>query len=188
MPTNSLDSEMSEKKRSTFGLRLSQLADLFAIAVKNQALTEFNCTDEHFDKKLHKQLIEVIAGNSFLFPAASEIAENEQDVMTSLTGQSLREILFNPQSSVEQLHVVKEAGKRLTTTCTSEVERAIVTTIYHAAIACSLVYHNKKISQHSYDKLDESFTLLIEKKWMTHELVQLFSQARHVCQNKRNKK
>ena len=82
----------------------------------------------------------------------------------------------------------KEAGKRLTATSVSEAERAVATTIYHAAIARCLVHHNKKITQHSYNKLDESFTLLIEKKWMAFELVELFTRARDICKKKRGKK
>jgi hypothetical protein len=58
-------------------------------------------------------------------------------------------------------------------------------TIYYAAIASSLVHHNEKISQHSYETLGQSFMELAEKKWMALELVQLFSQANRMCQEKK---
>jgi len=183
-----LGSEMSKKRRSTFGLRLGQLADLFAIAAKVHASTGADCADERLASRLRNQLMEVIPGNSLLFPAASDIPENEQCDVSSLTGQSLQDILLSPKVGIEQLQVVKEAGKRLTVTSTSEAERAVATTIYHAAIARCLVHHSKKISQHPYDKLDESFALLMEKKWMIDELVELFSQARIICRSKRSKK
>jgi hypothetical protein len=64
----------------------------------------------------------------------------------------------------------------------------VATTIYHAAIARCLIHHDKKITKHSYEKLDESFALLIEKKWMADELAELFSQARRICRSKRSKK
>jgi hypothetical protein len=83
--------------------------------------------------------------------------------------------------------VIKEASKRLTTTSVSEAELAVVTTIYHAAIASCLVHHAKKITQHSYEKLDESFALLIEKKWMASELVELFSNARGICRKSKER-
>jgi len=38
------------------------------------------------------------------------------------------------------------------------------------------------ITKQSYEKLDESFALLIEKDWIAVELVELFSEARRVCQ------
>jgi hypothetical protein len=179
---------VSKKRKSTFGLRLGQLADLFAVAAKDQAPTEAGRADEHLAQMLRRQLTEVMPGNSLLFPAASQISADHQCELTSLEGQSLLQVLFTSESSVTQLQVVKEAGKRLSATAVSEAERAVATTIYHAAIARCLVHHNKKITQHSYSKLEESFALLIEKNWMAHELVELFSKARRICQSKRSKK
>jgi len=46
----------------------------------------------------------------------------------------------------------------------TSIERAVATTIYHAAIVHCLVHHDKKTSQHSYDKLDESFALRIARQ------------------------
>jgi hypothetical protein len=129
-------------------------------------------------------------GNSLLFTAGSKISEYKQRDVISLAERSLQEVLFNPESSVEQLQVIKEAGKHLTTSSNSEEERALATTIYYTytAIASCLVHHGKKITQHSYEKLDESFALLVEKTWMTNELVELFSKARRIYQSKRSTK
>jgi hypothetical protein len=179
---------MDRNKKSTFGLRLDQLADLFAVAAEDQASTEADCAEERLADMLRRQLTEVMPGDSLLFSTASEVSENQQCDLTSLTGRSMLEVLSDPESSVSQLQVVKEASKRLTTTSVSEAERAVATTVYHAAIARCLVHHDKKITQHSYEKLEESFALLIEKKWMARELVELFSQARRICQSKRGKK
>jgi hypothetical protein len=179
---------VSKKRKSTFGLRLGQLADLFAVAAKDQARTEAGPADERLAQMLRRQLTEVMPGNSLLFPAALEISANQRCDSTALAGRSLLQVLFSPESSVGELQVVKEAGKRLTATSVSEVERAVATTIYHAAIARCLVHHNKKITQHSYNKLDESFALLIEKDWMAHELVELFSHARRICKSRRSEK
>ena len=179
---------MSEKRKSTFGLGLGQLADIFAMATKDQASTERNCTEECLVEMLRHQLTEIMPGNSLLFATASKISEYEQRDVISLAERSLQEVLFNPESSVQQLQIIKEAGKLLTTSSDSKVERALATTIYHAAIASCLVHNGKKITQHSYEKLDESFALLIEKTWMTNELIELFSKARRICQSKWNKK
>jgi len=180
--------EMGRNKKSTFGLRLDQLADLFAVAAEDQAPTEADRADEPLAEMLRRQLTQVMPGNSLLFPAASGVSANQRYDVTSLAGRSLLQVLFSPESSISQLQVVKEASKRLTTTSVSEAERAVATTIYHAAIARCLVHHGKKITQHSYNKLDESFALLIEKKWMASELVKLFSDARRICKGKRRKK
>lgn len=179
---------MSEKRKSTFGLGLGQLADIFVMATKDQASTERNCTEECLVEMLRHRLTEIMPGNSLLFATASKISEYDQSDVISLAERSLQEVLLNPESRIEQLQVIKEAAKRLTISSNSDAERALATTIYHAAIASCLVHHGKKITQHSYEKLDESFVLLIEKTWMTNELIELFSKARRICQSKRNKK
>ena len=182
------DSEMRRQRKSTFGLKRGQLADLFAIAVREQGSTEEDQAEQDLSEKLRCFLTEVIPNNSLLFPSAPEIPGNELCDVTRLTGRSLQEVLFSLEASVEQLQIVKEGSKRLTKMSTSEAEHAIATTIYHAAIACCLVQNNRKITQHTYEKLDKSFSLLIDKKWMADELVQLFSQARCICRSKRSKK
>ena len=179
---------MSRIRKSTFGLRLGQLADLFAVAVKNQASSEGNCAEENLAELLQGELTEIMPGSSLLFPAVTEISANQQGSMITIAEQSLQQILFSPDSHVNQLQLLKEAGKHLTISSVSEAERAIANTIYHAAIASCLVHHDNKITQHSYDKLDESFALLIEKKWMARKLVELFSNARRICQTKRSQK
>ena len=174
-----------QKKRSTFGLRLDQLADLFGVAADDPVLAKADCADEHLAKTLHRRLTEVMPGNSLLLMTISKIAPSD---LTAMVGKSLLQALSGPESSISRLQTVKEASKSLSTAAVSEQERAVATTIYHAAIASCLVHHDKKISQHSYDKLDESFALLIEKTWMARELVELFSNAQQVCQTKRSKK
>lgn len=179
---------MRKKRKSTFGLRLDQLADLFAVAAKDRATTETNHTDKHLVQMLRCQLTEVLPGNVLLFPSGTISSDNKQCDLTSLAGRSLLQLFLSSETSISQLEVIKEASKRLTKKSVSEAELAVATTIYHAAIASCLVHHAKKITQHSYEKLDESFALLIDKRWMASELVELFSWARDICKKKRVKK
>jgi hypothetical protein len=188
MPAMSLGSKMGEEKRSTFGLKLDQLADLLAVAAEDHVPTEADCDHEHLVETLRRRLTGVMSGNSQFLAALSKISACDKSDVTAMTGLSLLQVLSNPESSVSQLRVVKEASKSLSTAAVSEQERAVATTIYHAAIASCLVHHDRKISQHSYDKLDESFALLIEKIWMARELVELFSDARRICQAKMSQK
>jgi hypothetical protein len=173
---------MSSNRKTTFGLRLGQLADLFAMAVNKQETPEAGCAEEKLARMLHYELAEVMPGSSLLFPAVSEVSVSRQSDLALLVGQSLLQLFFGPEATIGQLQLVKEAAKRMTITSASEAQRAVANTIYHAAIARCLILHNKKITKHSFEKLDESFALLIEKDWMAAELVELFSDARRVCQ------
>ncbi len=179
---------MRRKRKSTFGLRLDQLADLFAMAAKDQAPAETNRADERLAEMLRCRLTEIMPGNTLLFQADSNASADQQSDLTSMAGRSLLQVLLNSETSISRLQIVKEASKRLTTMSVSDAERAVATTIYHAAIASCLLHHDRKITQHSYNKLNESFVLLIEKKWMARELVELFARARGICQSKRSKK
>jgi hypothetical protein len=174
--------EMSNNRKTTFGLRLGQLADLFAVATKDQAFPEAEYAEGDLAEMLRIELAEVLPGSSLLFPAVSEISASRQSDVALLVGQSLMQLFFGPESTISQLQLIKEAAKHLTGTLVSEAQRAVANIIYHAAIARCLLLHNKKITKHSYEKLDESFALLIEKDWMTRELVDLFSDARRICQ------
>ena len=179
---------MRKKRKSTFGLQLAQLADLFAVAAKDRAPTEANLTDGNLAKMLRRQLTEVLPGNALLLSSSTKVFEKKQCDLISLAGRSLLQVFLSSETSISQLQVIKEASKCLTTKSVSEAELAVATTIYHAAIASCLVHHAKMITQHSYEKLDESFTLLLEKKWMAFELVEMFSRARDICIKKRRKK
>lgn len=174
---------MSDNRKTTFGLRLGQLADLFAVAVKNQESSEPECAEENPAQMLRDELAEVMPGSSLLFPAVSEISTSRQSDADLLAGQSLRQLFFGAEAAIGQLQLIKEASKHLTGTLASGAGRAVANTIYHAAIARCLTVHNKKITKHTYKKLDESFALLMEKDWMAAELVELFSDARRVCQS-----
>jgi len=180
--------EMSRKRKSTFGLRLDQLADLFAVAAEDREFTEADHDDERLARILRRQLTLVLPKNVLLFPGNSNVSDKQPCDLTSLAGRSLLQLLLGPETGLNQLKLVKEAAKRLTTTSVSEEERAVATTIYHAAIASCLVNYDNKITQHSYDKLDESFALLMDKKWMAFELVELFSRARRICKSRQTKK
>jgi hypothetical protein len=166
---------MRKKKKSTFGLRLDQLADLFAVAAKDRVPTEGDSTDGNLAQMLRCQLTEVLPGNVLSFPNSTKVSDKKQCDLTSLAGRSLLQVFLSSETSIGQLQVIKEASKCLTKTSVSEADFAVVTTIYHAAIASCLVHNAKKISQLSYEKLAESFTLLIQKKWMAFELVEMFS-------------
>jgi hypothetical protein len=173
---------MSSNKKTTFGLRLGQLVDLFAVAVKNQESPGDDCAEENLSQMLRDELAEVLPGSSFLFPAVSEISTSRQSNLALLVGQSLQKLFLGTEVTIGQLQLVKEVAKRLIGTLDYGARRAVANTIYHAAIARCLILHNKKITKHSYEKLDESLALLIEKDWMAAELIELFSDARIVCQ------
>ena len=101
-----------------------------------------------------------------------------------LAGESLGNLLRNPATEVSTLEKIKEYGKRMAGSAESEIEQETAGTIYYAAIASTLVYHNRKITQYAYFELARYFTSLIENKWILPELIRLFQQGREICNKK----
>jgi len=175
-------------KQSTYGLKLEQLANLFSVAAEE----ENHMDDFHNEKAaaglLQNQLTSSLPKDSLLLNSILMMLDQPGSDIQSLAGKSLLEVLLNPKSDAGLLRVIKDYSKSLSRSSTCEVEMAVATIIYYAALASLLIYHEKKITQYSYESLDESFALLMEKKWMAEELVELFSRARRICESKREKK
>jgi hypothetical protein len=93
--------------------------------------------------------------------------------------------LLSPPPDLPLLQALKDCSKAMSSALDAKSEVALATTIYYASLAAALVHRDRKITQHSYGTLDESFALLIEKDWMAPELIALFSRARSVCQSRR---
>jgi len=175
-------------KQSTYGLKLEQLANLFSVAAEE----ENHMDDFHNEKAaaslLQNQLTSSLPKDSLLLNSILMMLDQPGSDIQSLAGKSLLEVLLNPKSDAGLLRVIKDYSKSLSRSSTCEVEMAVATIIYYAALASLLIYHEKKITQYSYEALAESFALLMEKKWMAEELVELFSRARRICESKREKK
>ncbi len=175
------------RKTSTYGLRLDQIESLFSVSAGDPDPAGEKGDNEKMADLLRKQLTCPLAARSVLFDVLVMMMERQGYDTQPLAGRPLGEVLQNPQSDVGLLRAIKDCSKRLSCTLDSQAETALATTIYFAALAGALVYHDKKITQYSYEKLDESFALLIEKKWMAKELVELFSEARRTCQGRQGK-
>jgi len=173
---------------STYGLKLEQLANLFSVAAED----ENHIGDFHNEKAtaglLRNRLTSTLPKDSLLFNAILMMLDQPGSDIQSLAGKSLLEVLLNPKSEAGLLQSIKNYSKNLSCSSTCEAEMAVATIIYYAALASLLIYHEKKITQYSYEALDESFALLMEKKWIPEELTELFSGARRICESKRDEK
>jgi hypothetical protein len=130
---------------------------------------------------LQEQLTRPLPHGSLLLDTMFMTLDRQGCDTRELTGRSLGKILLNPHSDIDLLKGIKDCGKKLSCALESEAERTLATTLYFAALASALVYHERKITESAYEKLNESFALLMQKKWMTQELIELFTRARHIC-------
>ena len=106
-----------------------------------------------------------------------------------LSGKTLVEVLLDPRTDIGLLRAIKECCKRLSSgSGVQGGDRCRHDLCTMPRLASALVYHDKRITQHSYETLDEAFKLLIDKPWMDPELAGLFSQARGLCRGKEDRR
>jgi hypothetical protein len=175
-------------KESTYGLRIDQMAGLFAMGREEPNLADNGADRGTMAGLLRRQLASTLPKHSLLFDALLMMMDQEGYDTQSLRGRSLGDVLLDPLSDLDLLRAIKNCSKRLSHELDSEVEAALATTIYFASLASALVFHDRKITQHPYEKLDESFTELAGKTWMARQLTELFSRAREVCASKKDER
>lgn len=77
--------------------------------------------------------------------------------------------------------MTKDYGRRLSANAESEAEDHTAITIYYAAIAHALIYHDLKIAKYSYTDLKKSFFQLSRQNWIPENLCDLFRKASEYC-------
>jgi hypothetical protein len=98
--------------------------------------------------------------------------------LKSLSGASLGDLLMNPRTPIEVLIRIKDHTKAQGAASQGETEQEVALTVYYAAIASALAYHNAKISEHSCKGLKEAFKKIERNLWTPANLVTLFQTAR----------
>ena len=102
--------------------------------------------------------------------------------LRAVAGEPLGDLLQNPERGISVIKEIKEYAKRSGNSATSEIESDIFLVIYYGAIANALLFHNQKITQHSYKDLEQFFCSLTKKNWVLDELIYLFKKAHEHCQ------
>jgi len=171
-------------KKSTFGLKVEQLADLLSIGIEEADFLDKISGDGATEELMQAWLITPLPKEASLIDALLVIMGQMGYGIESLTGKSLSQVILDPKTDIGILKAIKTYSKKLCATVESEAEKAIAVTIYYAVLASSLVHHNQTISQSSYESIEKSLSMLIAKKWLTPELKELFSLARCICKDK----
>ena len=117
--------------------------------------------------------------------ALPTILKRLYEKMPPLMGRPLGSLLKSPDTKLEHLEAIKEYAKEMTSTADTDAKYETRIVVYYAAIAAALVFQCHKITKHSSEKLESSFSSLARRDWITDDLAQLFSKARQICRSKR---
>jgi len=98
-----------------------------------------------------------------------------------LGGKPLKDVLLDSQSGLGLLRNIKRYGKKLANR--AEPEHSVGIAVYYAAISSALLFHDDKITRHSYRYLADSLDVL-ETEWMPSDLAAHISEARRLCRGR----
>ena len=93
----------------------------------------------------------------------------------------MEERLLDPGTPVTALRTLKDDSKAMARRDASQADRAAATTVYYAAIASALVFHDHKITGQAYGQLHEGLSTLGAKPWVPAGIKSLFAKAREIC-------
>jgi hypothetical protein len=103
-----------------------------------------------------------------------------------LPRETIGDLLREPKTPTSLLKKLKRHGKDLFSNTENRPEHDVGLTIYYAAIANALVFHDVLITRFGYPRLERSFATLVDREWMFPELRALFAQARNHCLAKKS--
>jgi len=173
------------KEETTSGVSPRRLARLLALGVQHGSnnpgggrtpagvLQEILDTQLPLDSTLPNSLAAVLNWTS--------------DEVLSAGGRTIRELLLDPETHLVVIKTLKDYGKGLVRRAGPNAKETAATVIYYAAIASALVFHGRRITQHSYRTLYEAYTELRRRSWVPSELKDLFEKARRICRERKRK-
>ena len=173
------------KEETTYGMSPEQIARLLAIGLET-ADDEDDLGDSRTTADILRDMLESKLCLDPTIPDSLPAVLNRPcDSLLPAASQTLQNLLLNSETGLAVIKTLKDYGKELARSGKGEAKQAAATAIYYAAIASALVFHRKRITQHSYAKLQEAFTDFMGKRWVPSDLKDLFEKAEAACQERK---
>ena len=173
-----------DKEPSTYGLSPEGLAKILGVGVDAEKLDPEERAIRSKAELLEAMLSGMLPPDSATADALPAIVGRLCREVLPLEGRTLGEVLLDSTAKLEVIKKIKDHGKRLAARKRDETEHAASVAIYFGAIASALLFHDAKITQHSYKNLASSFGMLIDKPWVPSDLARHLSKARKACEKR----
>lgn len=169
------------EEETTYGLSPEQLARLLAIGLEQKDKRMSGQVSRTKSEMLRHMLASELPLDQGMPGSLPGVLKRPCEELSNVAGQTLGQLLVNPQTDLEVIGTLKDYAKVLSRRRAHEPEHAAAIVIFYAAIASALVFHGEKITRHSNATLREAFSQLASKHWLPMELRGLFQQARELC-------
>lgn len=172
-----------KKKTTAFGLSPEKVSNLLRVCAESSKEDVDMETNNKNTDLLQDRLSETLLSGSIKDSPLSKELTHLCHISGIAAGESIRNLLVNPNTDIQLINDIKEHEKILSQNAQNTVEHDTANAIYYAAIAHSLVHHNLKITKFSYEELEKSFVVFTQTDWVSKDLVELFTKAVKYCQD-----
>lgn len=176
MDEESENLDLTEQQRTRL-LRLGLSCEAFEADVDSE--------EEKADL-LYEALIRTLPVDGTTVASLPPVLRSMSGKLHSVAGEPLGDLLQNPGTDLSVIERIKNYAKDYNEESgisdKSKAEKDIFLAIYFAAIASAFLFHNKKITQHSYEDLRRFFSYYAEESWVLDELRIHFKKAHEYCQ------
>ena len=173
-----------DKKPTTFGLTPAKLADILSVCSDTSEAGNEIDPEQEKAELLHDLLAETLPFELPKKKLPKGVLYHLTQIPGVIIGEPIRNLLNNPQTNIVLLKKVKDYSKKLSQCADSEAKHDTANVIYYAAIACALLFHDKKITKFSHEELRDSFSIFSKTQWVSPDLSELFDKASKYCQEK----
>ena len=173
------------KEETTYGMSPEQIARLLAIGLET-ADDEDDLGDSRTTAEILRDMLQSKLRLDPTIPDSLPAVLNRPcENLLPAVDQAVSELLLSSETDATIIEALKDYGKELVRRRGPEAETGAATSVYYAAIANALVFHQHKITQHTYARLQEAFLDLEKKQWIPSDLRGLFKKAEAVCQERK---
>lgn len=175
-----------KKKSTTFGLTPGKISNLLKVCAESSGNDVDMETKQKKSELLQDRLSETLLAGSLKGSPLSKELTQLCYISGIAAGESIRNLLINPRTDIELIKKIREHGKSLSQSTQIDIAHDTANTIYYAAIAHALIYHNIKITKFSYEELEKSLDVFTRTDWISTDLLDLFSKAVKYCHGQLN--
>jgi hypothetical protein len=174
--------KLMNKESENIDLTAKQRTRLLSLGLSSEVFEGSTDLEEKKADLLYDILTRTLPVDGYIIDSLPPVLRGVSDKLHSVAGELLGDLLQNPKTDISVIEKIKDYAKESGTYNKSKAETDAFLAIYYAAIASALLFHNKRITQHSYKDLKQFFFSFTKKSWVLEELKILFKRAEEYCQ------
>ena len=173
-----------DTERST-NSKPGQLADMLGVALETGEADSPD-SDEITAELLRNKLDRPLPPDPAAATKSPSVIDNIYRELAPQSRRSLGEALADPKTDLCTILRIKDYAKQTATQDYPKAQRRVSVTLYYAAIASALLFHDRKITTYSYDAVAIAIAKLLDKPWIPPVLAGRLQAARKICLDRRD--